>query len=89
MKGVVRLGKKLTFNSKEEIIDYIENYGDREKGFDEYHFIWVANILRATIDNMMKHSLPIEVEEFGDYVNDEEKNFFINLAKCLEHYKDD
>ena len=35
------------------------------------------------MDNIRKHALPVEIEDFGEQLNDEQKEFFKKLYKTI------
>lgn len=70
--------------SHDELINYLKSYGKNNGDFEEYDFGWMVSLFLACLDNIRQHALPIEIEDFGEYLNEEQKQFLIKLSLALQ-----
>lgn len=79
--------EKSTFQrlqSHDDLIKYLKNYGKNMDSFEEYDFGWMISLFLACLDNMRQYALPVEIEDFGDYLNKEQKQFLLKIAEAIQ-----
>jgi len=68
-----------------QILDAIEWYGTNPEE-QPYDFGAIVQMLAACLDNLRTHGLEAEIEDIGDYLENEQKAFLARLASaCVKN----
>lgn len=74
--------------SEKEILNYLRKYPFYfdENEFEQYDFMYMANLFMACVDNLIKYALPVEIEDFGEnlLLDKEQVAFIKKLADNLK-----
>ena len=74
----------------DEFLDYLRGLKNWHGSESDYDFVGITHIMLSSLENLKQNALDAELEDIGECFDEEQKDFFLKIARYLEaHSYDD